>query len=44
MPMKFSGRGKGPEVMFLFSEVNVGELFINSNHQYEVSVCCTIIV
>jgi hydrocephalus-inducing protein len=37
LPIKIIGKGKGPDVSFSFNDLHIGELFINSPHEYEVS-------
>ena len=42
LPVKLMGNGKGPLISFAFNDLNIGEVFINSPHDYEVSpVHCT---
>ncbi|EFC47717.1 hypothetical protein NAEGRDRAFT_78704 [Naegleria gruberi] len=36
LPLKLQGRGRGPNVSFSYTEINIGEIFINSVHEYEV--------
>lgn len=36
LPLKMIGKGKGPNVTFAFSDLDIGEIFINSVHEYEV--------
>ncbi|KAL9642363.1 hypothetical protein ABK040_007361 [Willaertia magna] len=36
LPLRLTGKGRGPNVSFSYSELDIGEIFINSIHEYEV--------
>jgi adenylate kinase family enzyme len=38
LPIKITGRGKGPDAAFSFSDLNVGEVFVNAPHEYEIQL------
>src|SRR5690606_6957935 len=38
LPLELMGKGKGPEVYFSYSNLELGEVYINSLHEYEVSM------
>lgn len=36
LPLRLQGRGRGPNVSFSYTEISIGEIFINSVHEYEI--------
>lgn len=37
LPLRLKGDGIGPQVFFSYDTMNMGHIFINSKHSYEVS-------
>ena len=36
LPLRIRGEGIGARVMFLFDSLDIGNIFVNSKHSYEV--------
>ena len=40
LPLRVKGDGVGPKIMFSFDTLDVENLFVNSQHSYEVRYYC----
>lgn len=38
LPLRIRGEGVGPLVEFSFDRLNIGNVFVNSKHSYEVRI------
>lgn len=38
LPLKLVGTGRGPDVSFTFTDLEVGDIFVNSLHEYELKM------